>query len=86
MLKVQVLDNNGKKVSEVKAPEDIFSFPVKEHLLYEAVVNYRAPHDAGLFLVMTTTSGLAGYGGAASGLPQTPAHVFLPYVKISPTN
>lgn len=47
MLKVQVLDNNGKKVSEVKAPEDIFSFPVKEHLLYEAVVNYRANQRRG---------------------------------------
>lgn len=40
MLKAQVLDRNGKKTSEIALPEEVFSYPVKEHLLYEAVINY----------------------------------------------
>lgn len=42
MDKVQVLDKSGKKVKEISVPEGIFSYPLKEHLLYEAVVNFRA--------------------------------------------
>jgi len=47
MGKVQVLDQSGKKVSELSVPKDVFSYPVKEHLLYEAVVNYRANQRRG---------------------------------------
>lgn len=47
MLTVQVLDKSGKKVKELKAPEEIFSFPEKEHLIYEAVINYRANQRRG---------------------------------------
>lgn len=47
MNKIQVLDQSGKKVSEMNAPKEVFSYPVKEHLLYEAVVNYRANQRRG---------------------------------------
>jgi large subunit ribosomal protein L4 len=47
MAKVQILDQTGKKTKEINAPEDILSYPVKEHLIYEAVVNYRANQRRG---------------------------------------
>ncbi len=47
MSKIQVLDQTGKKVSEMTAPKEVFSYPVKEHLLYEAVVNYRSNQRRG---------------------------------------
>ncbi len=47
MLKVSVLDQSGKKVSEVDVPKKIFAYPLKEHLLYESVVNYRANQRRG---------------------------------------
>ncbi len=47
MTKIQVLDKSGKKISEINVPKAVFSYPVKEHLLYEAVVNYRANQRQG---------------------------------------
>lgn len=47
MAKVQILDQSGKKTKEINAPENILSYPVKEHLIYEAVVNYRANQRRG---------------------------------------
>lgn len=47
MEKVQILDQSGKKTKEINAPKDILSYPVKEHLIYEAVVNYRANQRRG---------------------------------------
>lgn len=47
MSKVTVLDRSGKKVSELNVAQDVFSYPVKDHLLYEAVVNYRANQRRG---------------------------------------
>ncbi len=47
MNKIQVLDRSGKKVSELSVSKDILSYPAKEHLLYEAVVNYRANQRRG---------------------------------------
>lgn len=47
MEKLKVLDRSGKKVNEIAVPKDIFSYPVKDHLLYEAVVNYRANQRRG---------------------------------------
>ncbi len=47
MNKVKVLDRSGKKVSELTVAKDVFSYPVKDHLLYEAVVNYRANQRRG---------------------------------------
>jgi len=42
VMKIQVLDQSGKPVKELKIPEEVFSYPVKEHLVYEAIVNYLA--------------------------------------------
>ena len=47
MHKLKVLDRDGKRVNELSVPENIFSYPVKDHLLYEAVVNYRANRRRG---------------------------------------
>ena len=47
MSKIQVIDQSGKRVSETNAPKEVFSYPVKEHLLYEAVVSFRANQRQG---------------------------------------
>ena len=47
MAKVQILDQTGKKTKEINAPENVLSYPFKEHLIYEAVVNYRANQRRG---------------------------------------
>jgi large subunit ribosomal protein L4 len=47
MVKVHVLDKTGKKTKEINAPEEVLSYPAKEHLVYEAVVNYRANQRRG---------------------------------------
>jgi large subunit ribosomal protein L4 len=47
MAKVHVLDQTGKKTKEINAPEEVLSYPLKEHLIYEAVVNYRANQRRG---------------------------------------
>lgn len=47
MNKVPVFDKSGKKVKEINAPEGVFSTPPKEHLVYEAVINYRANQRSG---------------------------------------
>jgi large subunit ribosomal protein L4 len=47
MAKVPILDQTGKKTKEINAPKDVLSYPVKEHLIYEAVVNYRANQRRG---------------------------------------
>ncbi len=47
MAKVQVFDQTGKKTKEIDAPKEVFSYPVKEHLIYEAVVNYRSNQRRG---------------------------------------
>ena len=47
MSKIQVLDQSGKRVSEMNVPKEVFSYPVKEHLLYEAVVSFRANQRRG---------------------------------------
>jgi len=46
-MKVQVLDQSGKPVQELNLPEELFSYPVKDHLIYEAVVNYLANQRQG---------------------------------------
>jgi len=47
VMKIQVLDQSGKPVKELKIPEEVFSYPVKEHLVYEAIVNYLANQRQG---------------------------------------
>jgi large subunit ribosomal protein L4 len=47
MQKAQVLDKSGKVKSEIELPDEVFSYPLKPHLLYEAAVNYRANQRRG---------------------------------------
>jgi large subunit ribosomal protein L4 len=47
MAKVQVIDRTGKKTKEINVPEEVLAYPLKEHLIYEAVVNYRANQRRG---------------------------------------
>jgi len=47
MAKIQVLDKSGKATAEMSLPKEVFSYPVKEHLLYEAVISHRANKRAG---------------------------------------
>jgi large subunit ribosomal protein L4 len=61
MAKVHILDKNGKKLKEIDAPGKIFSYPPKEHLIYEAVVNYRANQRRGT--ASTKTRGEVRGGG-----------------------
>ncbi len=61
MQKLKVLDRSGKKVNEISIPEEIFSYPVKDHLLYEAVVNYRANQRRGTASTRTR-AGVRGGG------------------------
>jgi large subunit ribosomal protein L4 len=61
MLKMQVIDKSGKKVKDISAGEEVFSFPVKEHLLWESVVNYRANQRRGT--AHTKTRGEISGGG-----------------------
>ena len=45
---IDIKDWNNKKVGSVDLPEAIFAYPYKEHLIHEAVRNYRpaAPGNA----------------------------------------
>ncbi|MCP2619887.1 50S ribosomal protein L4 [Candidatus Aminicenantes bacterium AC-334-K16] len=61
MVKLEVYDQNKNKVKEVEAPEEVFAYPVKEHLLYEAVINYRANQRRGT--ASTKTRGEVRGGG-----------------------
>lgn len=47
MLKLPVLNREGKVNGEVSLPESIFSYPIKKHILYESVVNYLANQRQG---------------------------------------
>jgi len=61
MAKVQVFDQSGKKTMEISAPKEIASYPVKEHLVHEAVVNYLANQRRGT--ASTKTRGEVSGGG-----------------------
>ena len=58
---VHVIDTSGKKVKEVKAPDEVFAVPLKEHLVYETVINYRANQRQGT--ASTKTRGEVRGGG-----------------------
>jgi len=47
MVKVKVRNIKNKEVSEMELPEAIFDYPLKEHLIYEAVKNYNANQRQG---------------------------------------
>lgn len=58
---VQVINSSGKKVKEIKAPDKVFAAPGREHLIYEAVLNYRANQRQGT--ASTKTRGEVQGGG-----------------------
>jgi large subunit ribosomal protein L4 len=60
-MKVQVLDQSGKPVQELELPDEVFSYPVNDHLIYEAVVNYLANQRQGT--ASTKTRGEVSGGG-----------------------
>lgn len=60
-MKVQVLDNSGKSLKEISVPAEVFSAPVKEHLLWEAVRNHRANQRRGT-AATKTRSAVSGGG------------------------
>ncbi|HOW45626.1 MAG TPA: 50S ribosomal protein L4 [Candidatus Aminicenantes bacterium] len=47
MVKVKVRNIKNKEVSELELPESVFGYPLKEHLIYEAVKNYNANQRQG---------------------------------------
>jgi large subunit ribosomal protein L4 len=47
MVKIKVRNIQNKEVSELELPEAIFDYPLKEHLIYEAVKNYNANQRQG---------------------------------------
>jgi large subunit ribosomal protein L4 len=61
MLKLDVLDKGGKTARSVELPEGVFSYPAKDHLIYEAVINYQANQRRGT--AATKTRSLVRGGG-----------------------
>jgi large subunit ribosomal protein L4 len=61
MLKLDVLDKGGKTARSVELPEAVFSYPAKDHLIYEAVINYQANQRRGT--AATKTRSLVTGGG-----------------------
>jgi len=47
MSKAKVFDRNGKVTAEIDLPEAVFGYPVRGHLLYEAVVSHQANQRRG---------------------------------------
>ncbi|MBM3310552.1 MAG: 50S ribosomal protein L4 [Candidatus Aminicenantes bacterium] len=47
MSKAQVFDKNGKVTAEIDLPENVFGYPVRSHLLYEAAVSFQANQRRG---------------------------------------
>jgi large subunit ribosomal protein L4 len=47
MVKIKVRNIQNKEVSEMELPDDIFAYPLKEHLIYEAVKNFNANQRQG---------------------------------------
>jgi len=47
MAKLDIIDRSGKTAAQVELPESVFSQAANDHLIYEAVVNYRANQRQG---------------------------------------
>jgi len=61
MVKVKVRNIKNKEVSELELPEAIFDYPLKEHLIYEAVKNFNANQRQGTACTKTRSE-VAGSG------------------------
>ncbi len=46
-MKLKVKNIKNSEVSEIEVPEEIFDYPLNEHLIYEAVKNFRANQRSG---------------------------------------
>lgn len=58
---MQVLDTSGNKVKEITPPKEVFETQVREHLIHEAVVNFRANQRSGT--AATKTRAMVRGGG-----------------------
>jgi large subunit ribosomal protein L4 len=47
MAKIPIHDESGQVAGELEVPAELFSYPVKQHLLYEAVVEHQARERRG---------------------------------------
>jgi len=47
MAKMMIKNLQNADIREIELPEEIFDYPLKEHLIYEAVKNYRANQRQG---------------------------------------
>lgn len=61
MLKLDVMDKGGKTARSVELPDGVFAYPAKDHLIYEAVINYQANQRRGT--AATKTRSLVTGGG-----------------------
>ncbi len=61
MHKLDVLDKGGKAARTIELPDGVFSYPAKDHLIYEAVINYQANQRRGT--AATKTRSLVRGGG-----------------------
>jgi large subunit ribosomal protein L4 len=76
-----VIDNNGKKVSSIELPADLFELEMNEHVLHSMVMGYRANRRQGTHATKTRSfvSGggkkpfkQKGTGGARQGSSRSP--------------
>jgi len=47
MAKLDIIDRDGKSAAQLDLPEEVFAPAANDHLIYEAVVNYRANQRQG---------------------------------------
>ncbi len=47
MLKVKVKNLENKDIKEIELPEEVFNYPLKEYLIYEAVKHFRSAQRSG---------------------------------------
>ncbi len=60
MHKLDVLDKSGKTARAIELPDGVFSYPAKDHLIYEAVINYQANQRRGTAATKTRASSAGG--------------------------
>jgi large subunit ribosomal protein L4 len=61
MLKIKIRNLQNTEVAEMELPEEIFDYPLKEHLIYEAVKNFNANQRQGTASTKTRSE-VAGSG------------------------
>jgi large subunit ribosomal protein L4 len=61
MSTLEIIDIRKNKVGKLSLPNEVFSYPIKEHLIYEAIINYQANQRRGT--ACTKTRGEVRGGG-----------------------